>query len=52
MLLGVESFGGKHKIAQVTVQLQAQVKSRKQKTEMFNELQIRGQAIRDDWCEV
>ena len=52
----IESFGKKHEIAQVTAQLQAQVKvanpGQKHKKEMFNELQIRSQAILDDWCEV
>ena len=52
----MESFGKKHDIAQVEAQLQAQVKeanlSRKHKNYMLNELQIRGQAFRDDWYEV
>ena len=43
-------------VDQVTTQLQAQVRvanlSRKHKNEMFIEIQIRGQAIRDPWCEV
>ena len=45
----------KHEIAHVTAQLQAQVKlllSRKHNNEMFSELQMRGQVICDDCCEV
>ena len=45
-------FRKKHEVAQVTAQLQGQVKlanlSRKHEHEMLNELQRRGQAIRDD----
>ena len=48
--------GKKHEIFQVKAQLQAQAKvaylSQKYQNEMADELQIRGQAIRDDWSEV
>ena len=49
-------FRKKHAIAQVKAQIQAQVKvanpSRNTKMKGLNELQLRGQAFRDDWCEV
>ena len=42
----------KHEIAQVKAQVEVANLSRKHKNEMFIELQIHGQAFRDDWCEV
>ena len=52
----VESFFFFHGIAEVRAQLHAQVEvdnlGRKHKQEKFIELQIRGQVIRDAWCEI